>query len=180
MTNKKKDIVKIIAIALTILQMLFLTIYFNWETRSSFYYPEKMPDDFNFKFETGIGKTKFFKVNTYNNTLTSPINFEKDTTIGFQFSINEKEKIYKIIEDIDISIYPENYAPTCVQRILPASTYYFETSINGDTIRINWEENTHSRTKESKNLMKLFNEIYTISGENEKVKNLPDSEIYVL
>lgn len=180
MTKKRKDIVKIVAITLTVLQMLFLIIYFNWEKRSSFNYPEKMPNNFNFKFEYGWGNTKFLKIDTYNNTLTSLINLEKDTTIEYHFSKIEKEKIYNTINEIDIYIYPENYAPTSVQQILPAYTYYFETSINSDTIRINWEENTSSRTKESQNLMKIFNEIFTITGEDERVKNLPECEIYPL
>ncbi len=180
MKSKHIDIVKTIAIVFAALQLLFILILFNWERRSSFDYPDQMPEDFNFKMEIGVGNMRIYKIDTFRNTFTSSLDHENDTTIEFQFLLIEKKKIYKIIKDIDVFIYPENYSPTTTIQILPSYSYYFESTLNGYTIKINWEENTYSDTKESKNLMKLFDVIFKNAMEDEKVKRLPESKISTL
>lgn len=174
MTDKKNDIIKSIAIILAVAQMLILLFLFGYEKRSYFDYPDNMPEDFNFIAKLGSGH---YKIDTYNNTLTKSIEMGKDTTINYVFPQKGKEKIFKNLKQIDIYKYPGNYSPTSTVQTLPASEYYFSSNINGETINIDWVENTCSETKEARNLMGIFNEIFKIINEDKKVKELPESKI---
>lgn len=177
MTKNKNDIIKTIAIILVVVQMLVLLFLIGYEKRSGFDYPETMPNDFNFVAKLGNGH---YKIDTYNNTLTKTIDINKDTTINYQFPQKGKEKIFKILRQIDICKYPENYAPTSVKQILPTYEYYFSFSINGQTQKIKWVENTNSEIKEAKKLMGIFDEIFRIINDDNTVKRLPESKIYSL
>jgi hypothetical protein len=175
MTKKKNDIIKTIAIILAVTQMLILLFLLGFERRSSFDYPNNMPPDFNF-----IAGNDFYKIDTYNNTLTKLIEMGKDTIINYKFPPMEKEKIFKKLKQIDIYKYPENYAPTSTVQILPANEYYISLTINGENLKIDWIENTYSETKDAQNLSGLFDAIFKIINEDKKVRNLPESKIHRL
>ena len=162
---------KVIAI-LIILFSLIIIVFLGYD-RTITNYEKKMPADFNF-----LAKVKFdtYVIDTYNNTLTKTIDWENDTVISFQTSIEFKEKIYNILRDIDIYKYPENYAPTSTIKISPSSSYFLKFTLGSDTTLINWEENTESENIDAKKLRKLFMTIYNYLEQNERVKSLPDDE----
>lgn len=136
-------------------------------------YSETMPNDFN--FISNIADSSYV-LGTYNDKLTKVIDWNLDTTISYQFPINEKQKIYKLLTKIDIYKYPENFAPTSTIKVSPAFSYRFKFTMQGVDYKINWQENTESEIKDSRELRKLFFEIQKIIENDDLVKELPESK----
>lgn len=136
-------------------------------------YSETMPNDFN--FISNIADSSYV-LDTYNDKLTKVIDWNLDTTISYQFPINEKQKIYKLLTKIDIYKYPENFAPTSTIKVSPAFSYRFKFTMQGVDYKINWQENTESEIKDSRELRKLFFEIQKIIENDDLVKELPESK----
>lgn len=136
-------------------------------------YPETMPNDFN--FFTNIADSSYI-LDTYKDKLTKTIDWDADTTITYELSLSERQKIYKILKAIDIYKYPENYAPTSTVNVSPTFSYRFEFTLNGVDYKINWKENTESDTKDAKELRTLFQEILKAIETDDRVKKLPESK----
>jgi hypothetical protein len=132
-----------------------------------------MPNDFN--FISSIADSSYI-LDTYKNKVTKTIDWELDTTISFVLPVSEKQKIFKILKEIDIYKYPQNYAPTSTVKVSPTFSYQFEFTLNGVDYKINWKENTESETKDAKELRKLFLEIQKILENNDLIKDLPESK----
>lgn len=132
-----------------------------------------MPIDFNFEVSLG---TDSYRIDTYKETYTKAIDWEKDTMITLRLTREEKELIYETIRKIDIYKYPENYAPTSTISVSPSFSFTIKITMDGIDHSINWTENTESETKDAKSLRKLF-EVITEQIENHKeIKELPESE----
>ncbi|NPD45463.1 hypothetical protein [Lentimicrobium sp. S6] len=149
-----------------------LIVMFGCEQRSSDY-SDSMPDDFNFIANIADNSYIF---DTYRGKLTKTIDWKRDTTISYQLPIGEKQKIYKLLKNIDIYKYPLNYAPTSTVKISPTFSYCFKFTINGIDHKINWKENTESEIKEARELRKLFLEIQNILEKDELIIELPLSK----
>ncbi|HZL08599.1 MAG TPA: hypothetical protein VFC65_01265 [Prolixibacteraceae bacterium] len=165
--GRRNDIPKSIGVLI-----IGLTILLGCVQKSTSY-PDTMPNDFNFVLDVGHSS---YVLDTYNNKLTKAIDWELDTTISYQLPLNERQRIYKILKNIDIYKYPENYAPTSTVTILPTAPYVFEFTLNGVDSKINWEENTESETKDAKELRKLFFEVVSTFEKDGRVKSLPESK----
>lgn len=172
MKKDRKDWIKIIAITVAIFQTIALFLFWGIEQGSSFY-PELMPNDFDFVASVGNDS---YKINTYAETYTQALDWEKDTTITLCLTREEKELIYKTITKIDIFRYPENYAPTSTISISPSPDYFISLTMEGIDRRINWTENTESTTKEAKRLRRLFDVITQQIDNHKEIKELPESK----
>ena len=149
-----------------------LVVLFGCERRST-NYSDTMPSDFNFILS--IAENSYI-LDTYNGKLTKAIDWELDTTISYQFSTDQKQKIYELLNKIDIYKYPENYAPISTVDVSPTFSYRFEFTINGVDHKINWKENTESEVKDARELRKLFFEIQTILEKDNLIRELPESK----
>ena len=136
-----------------------------------------MPIHFNFCAHISSDS---YTINTYNNTLTKTIDWEKDTTISLKVSSEFKESIYKLLKEIDIARYPYNYAPTSTANILPSFSYEIKYTMDSIARSIKWEENTYSENRDAKRLRNVFIEIEKYIEQKEEVKSLPDSERFFL
>ncbi|NOU48505.1 MAG: hypothetical protein HOO86_15805 [Bacteroidales bacterium] len=154
------------------LLLIGLVIIFGCIRRST-NYPETMPNDFN--FISNIANSSYI-LDTYNNKLTKTIDWKLDTTIAFELSLSEKQKIYKILKEIDIYKYPGNYTPVSKVKVFPTLSYQFEFTLNRVDYKINWNENTESDTKDAKELRNLFLEIQNKIEKSDRVKELPESK----
>jgi hypothetical protein len=163
---------KRICYILLILFSLTLIVFWNLEKQKGLY-SKNMPSDFN--FHVNIASDSYI-INTYNNTLTKTIDWEKDTTITLIVSSEFKESIYKLLREIDIAKYPPNYAPTSTVNILPSFSYKIKYTMDSMTTSTKWEENTDSENRDAKRLRNVFNEIEKYIEENEEVNSLPDSQ----
>ncbi len=152
--------------------MTVFVVIFGGETRNSDY-PDAMPKDFNFVMK--IHNSSYI-IDTYKNTLTKAIDWDKDTTISFHFSDKEKLKQYKNLTELDIYKYPPNYAPTTTIQKSPSLDYFLSFTMNGIEWTINWTENTESEIKDAKKLRNLFLELLEYIEKDERVKKLPQSE----
>ena len=70
---------------------------------TSYEYPEKMPEDFNFIVKLNSNE---YCINTYNNTFSKSINWDKDTIINYKISNLEKNRVYQLIKEYNIIKYP--------------------------------------------------------------------------
>lgn len=167
MFKRRNDITRYIALVI-----IGLVIISGCERRST-KYPKTMSNDFN--FISNIADSSYV-LDTYKDRLTKKIDWALDTTISYQLSIAEKQRVYKILKEIDIYKYPENYNPTSTVEVFPSFSYQFEFTLNGVDYKINWKENTESDTKDAKELRNLFLEIQNMIEKDSKVKKLPKSK----
>jgi len=142
--NYKTISIRLLAIGLVILS--------GCERRTA-KYPDSMPNDFN--FISNIADNSYI-LDTYKDKLTKTIDWELDTTISYQLPVSEKQEIYKILREIDVYKYPENYAPTSTVNVSPTFSYQFKFTLNGVDYKINWTENTESENKDARELRRLF------------------------
>jgi hypothetical protein len=149
-----------------------LVVFSGCEQRSRSY-SDSMPSDFN--FISNIADNSYI-LDTYKDELTKTIDWELDTTISYQLPIEEKQKIYELLKEIDICKYPENYAPTSTVKVLPTFSYQLKFTISGVDYKINWKENTESEIKNARELRKLFFEIQKILENDDLIKKLPESK----
>lgn len=165
---------KRICCILLILSALVFIGYMGFE-RTCGQYKDEMPADFNFQANI---ITDSYVLDTYKNTLTKAIDWEKDTTVAFIVSKEFKESIYKLFKKIDICKYPCNYGPTSTIQILPSHSYKLKYIMDSDSIvgEINWEENTYSETKDAKRLRSVFEKIEEYIEQSDVVKTLPEDE----
>lgn len=167
MFKRRNDITKFIGFVI-----IGLVIISGCERKST-KYPVTMSNDFN--FISNIADSSYV-LDTYRDKLTKKIDWALDTTISYQLSVAEKQRIYKILKQIDIYKYPQNYNPTSTVKVFPSFSYQFEFTLNGVGYKINWKENTESDTKDAKELRNLFLEIQIIIEKDSIVKKLPESK----
>jgi hypothetical protein len=161
-----------ISILLNILLILGIVVFLNIERKSPVTLGN-MPDDFDFVVKINSNS---YQINTYESILTKNLDWDKDTTISFHVTMDMKNEIFDYLKKIDIYKYPENYAPTSTLIALPSLTYYFEFTAEDQKTIINWEENTASETRDARRLRKLFHKIHDYIYQDERVKNLPETE----
>ena len=167
MVETRNDILRLFGLLVVGLVFLLSCV------RKSTSYSDTMPNDFN--FISNIADSSYI-LDTYKDKLTKVIDWNLDTTISYQLPVKEKQKIYKLLTKIDIYKYPENYAPTSTIKVSPTFSYRFEFTMHGVDHKINWQENTESENKDSKELRKLFFEIQNILENDDLVKELPVSK----
>jgi hypothetical protein len=163
---------KIVLISSILFLTLIIFIVFNIKSVSTSY-PDQIPNDFDFEIQLD---SKLYVVNSYQNTLSKGLNWDYDTIISFQVTKEWKEEIYNKLVKMDISKYPENYAPTTTKRVYPSFEYSIVYTLNGATNTINWIENTDSNEKEAKALRSFFESVYKDLIAHKDVQDLPESE----
>jgi hypothetical protein len=131
-----------------------------------------MPDDFDFIAKFGVAEE--YLINTFNNTYTKKITWDKDTTISLVFPDEEKEKVYQKIKRYEIDKLPGIFEPDYYKEVAPSPTYYLKFKLNGSIYEILWETNTLSKEKRAKNLRDIFKQIDTYLESQEVIKSLPE------
>lgn len=135
---------------------------------------EKMPPDFDFIAQYGIADEN--TINTFNNTFTKRINWDKDTTISLHYARMEKEKVYQKIKSYTLEELPIYFVPESNIVISPSPTYYLKFRMNGTFYEVIWETNTFSEERRAKRLRKVFSQIKNYLNKQEIITNLPDDE----
>jgi hypothetical protein len=103
MTKKK------IFIAVGILLVVSIVVILNTKrVMTSYEYPEKMPKDFNFIVKLNSNE---YCINTYDNTFSKSINWDKDTIKNYKISDSEKRRVYQLIKEYNIIKYPNYFTP---------------------------------------------------------------------
>lgn len=105
-----------------------ILILFGRYSHSGFDYPKEPPKDFEFK---AIWHFEGRVVNSRENTFTKAISYDTDTTISFKLTEAQQEQIYKVMKDIDVFGYPEDFVPSTKTQVTPSTEYYLEVEING-------------------------------------------------
>jgi len=170
MFKKSRYVVGLVVIVISVTIGCVINLDYR---HTSYDYPDSMPVDFN--FISNIESNSYI-LDTYKNKLTKAIDSKVDTIISYQLSLDEKQKIYEVLKDIDIYKYPENYAPTSTITVSPSFAFQFEFTLNGSNHKIIWTENTESETKDARDLRKLFNAIQRILLTDDRIKKLPESK----
>jgi len=167
---KKRNIL----ITIGILLFVFLIIIFSYKkVMFTYEYPEEMPSDFDFVAKV---ESSEYVIDTYNNTFSKSLNWDKDTIIHYNISDNEKKRIYNLVKENDIIKYPNYFAPPTHYKIMPSFDYYFKCTFNSINVEINWEYNTESEDKEAKQLRGFIHSIFDNILIEEQIENLPNSE----
>lgn len=135
---------------------------------------DKMPSDFDFIAKYGIAEEN--TINTFDNTFTKKINWDKDTTISIVFPEKEKEKVYKKIKHYAIDELPVLYNPESSLIVSPAPTYYLKFIMNGSVHEITWETNTFSQAKMAKRLRDIYIQIDKYLKKQDAISNLPEDK----
>ena len=138
-----------------------------------FTYPDKVLANFNFIAKLNSSE---YVLNTYNNTFSKGLTWEKDTIINFKISNEEKIRIYNLMKEINIVEYPNYYAPPTHIRVSPSFDFYFKCSFEAINIEINWEFNIESEIEKAVKLRKFLHSIFENILNDPKIKNLPESE----
>ena len=133
-----------------------------------------MTDDFNFIAIYGIMERN--TINTFNNTFTKILDWEKDTIVNFTLSSKQKEEIYKKIKKYRLDEYPSNFSPKSNKSIQPSPTYYLKFRTGGIVKEIMWEKNVNSKEKEAKHLRLVFEIIENIINEEKSICDLPSDK----
>ncbi len=149
-----------------------LTLY-NCDQHSGFDYPEKAPEDFNF---IAIWRFEGKVIDSSQGVFQQALSFDSDTTISFNFTGSQKEKIFQNLKGIDVFGYPEDFEPPTSTFVLPASNFYLEVEINGVRRKINWEENIYSSTEKAIRLRGFFELLDKLLEAHPKIQELPEDD----
>lgn len=133
-----------------------------------------MPKDFDFIAKYGIAEEN--TINTFENTYTKRIDWDKDTIITLIFPTKEKQKIYKKIKRYAIEELPVIFEPESTIVVSPSPTYYLRFEMNGSVHEVIWETNTFSEEQRAKRLRAVFTQMNSYLKKQEVVTNLPDDE----
>ncbi|KOO52644.1 hypothetical protein AMD00_04250 [Viridibacillus arvi] len=93
--------------------------------------PEKMPSDFDFSVKFGVGKKN--EIDTYEDKVTKDLVDDGTATINLPLSIEEKEKIYEKMKNINI-IRLKELTPRTECMTKPYSEDEWKITINGEKI----------------------------------------------
>lgn len=156
-----------------ILLLSCISILFGCYSHSGFDYPKELPEDFEFK---AIWHFEGWVIDSRENTFTKAISYDTDTTISFKLTEAQQEQIYKIMKDIDVFGYPEDFVPSTTTQVLPSTKYYLEVEINGVSKKINWEQNVYSSTKRAKRLRRFFDLLDDMLDASAAIQALPKDE----
>jgi hypothetical protein len=133
-----------------------------------------MPKDFGFIAKYGIAEEN--TINTFDNTYTKRIDWDKDTTISLVLPEKEKQKVYQKIKRYAIEELPVIFEPESTIDVSPSPTYYLRFKMNGSVQEVIWETNTFSEEKRAKRLRAVFTQINSYLKKQEVITNLPDDE----
>jgi hypothetical protein len=150
-----------------IIYSCLLAISFNISSCTS---KEKYPSDFNFIAIWGIAKE--YSLNTFTNAFS--LNWSIDTSVVFNLSDLQKQKIYNYIIEKQIYKYPRLYTPESNRSISPYSCYYIKIEYNRQQIEIIWEANCWADDRKSKKLRGLFTLIEEITLKDKAITTLKD------
>ena len=168
MTKKK------IFISLGILLAISIIVILNTKrVMKSYGYPEKMPKDFNFIVKLNSDE---YCINSYDNTFSKSINWDKDTIINYKVSDSEKRRIYQLIKEYNIIKYPNYFTPSTHIIVSPSFDHYFKCTFDSINFEINWEFNTESEEKEAKLLRDFLYKIFDNILKEKQIKNLPETK----
>ena len=168
MTKKK------VFISVGILLVISIILILNTKrVMTSYEYPEKMPKDFNFIVKLNSNE---YCINTYNNTFSKSLNWNKDTIISYKIGDLEKSRVYQLIKEYNIIKYPNYFTPPTHLIVNPSFDYYFKSTFNSINVEINWEFNTESKEKDAKLLKGFLYGIFDNILKDEDIKNLPETK----
>jgi hypothetical protein len=167
MTKKK------IFIAVGILLVVSIVVILNTKrVMTSYEYPEKMPKDFNFIVKLNSNE---YCINTYDNTFSKSINWDKDTIKNYKISDSDKRRVYQLIKEYNIIKYPNYFTPPTHINVSPSFDYYFKSTFDSINVEINWKFNTESKEKEAILLKDFLYRIFDNILKEEQIKNLPET-----
>ena len=101
---------------------------------TSYEYPDRMPKNFNFIAKL---ENNYYTINTYNNTFSKSLEWDKETIISYKISNKEKKRVFELIKENDIISYPNYFTPSTHVIIRPTENYYFKCTYNSANIEIN-------------------------------------------
>ena len=173
-TNEKLMTKKKVFISVGILLVISIILILNTKrVMTSYEYPEKMPEDFNFIVKLNSNE---YCINTYDNTFSKSINWDKDTIINYKISNLEKNRVYQLIKEYNIIKYPNYFTPSTHVIVNPSFDYYFKSTFDSINVEIDWEFNTESKEKEAKLLKDFLYRIFDNILKEEDIKNLPETK----
>ena len=157
-----------------------------------FEYINGYPKDFNFIMSYGVGGNN--KIDTFENKFTKDT-IEGLKTITLKLNSKEKKEIYDEMIKIDILNNPSGFKKR--RDIEPVGKYYLKVNINGKEKIIQWTSNAFlpvelnsngeleiNKEKDDEyikleNINKLKLKIMEIIDNKNKVKDLPDYQLYL-
>ena len=163
-----------VSVSLFILVCSYIIFKMNFIEMGKENYPKEVPDNFNFLAIYGFGEGN--KLNTFNKTYTKTIDWDKDTTIYFELSSEQKRNIYDKIRSLDVQKYPKQFTPISKETIRPSPTFYIKVRLGSVEKEIYWNDNTNSKEKEAQLLRDFFRYLERIVDENPIVKQLPKDD----
>lgn len=133
--------------------------------------PEKKPSDFNFILNYGVNAKN--QLDTQKGIYTKDMVTVPSVTTTLKLSDEEMNEIYKVMKNINILSYPDNYSPKSNIWQTPFQTYIIKVIVNGKEKNIYWKDESVSQSKEAVNLRNLFKRIHEIVSAKEEYKKLP-------
>lgn len=134
----------------------------------------KMPEDFDFVATYGIAEEN--TINTFDNTFTKKIDWNKDTTITLYFPYDEKEKVYKKIKRYELEKMPEDFKPESKMDVSSAPTYCLKFRIDDSIHKVKWETNTLSKEREARRLRSIYEQVNDYLNEDTTITSLPEDK----
>ncbi|RDW18212.1 hypothetical protein CWR48_11535 [Oceanobacillus arenosus] len=139
--------------------------------------PEKIPDDFNFSVQFGVGKKN--EINTFKGTVTKDLISDGTATTEIILTDLELNDIYEKMKEVNI-IETKTFIPepidgmVCVQQ--PHGEDIWEIIIKGETIIYSFSEEYCEPTNDAEELMDLRNYVFDIIKSKDEYKELPPSK----
>ena len=135
--------------------------------------PSKRPADFGFILKYGFEMPKNV-INTFEGSLTKDLIAAGDTTISFHFTEQQLDAIYKIMIDISLLEYPDDYVPTERFLLMPRPRTEFTVKIGSQNKQVRWSGILNKDKDDGKRIGRLIDFIISTVDSTTAYKNLPE------
>jgi hypothetical protein len=140
--------------------------------RSAASLPNKMPSDFNFSIEFGIGSKN--KIDTFKNIVQKDLISNGIVTTNLKLTQDEMGKIYQQMKDIKI-MDSKNLTPEQLDCITtPFETDKWVIQVAGETKKLEWSGQYCQVTEDAKELLALRKSVFELIKSKKEYTNLPD------
>jgi hypothetical protein len=132
-----------------------------------------LPADFAVRLEGGFSDM----VDTFEKkyTRSAVLPRMRDSTIDFEFTLQEKNRIYYALNNMDYGMLPEHVSTQCDAYIDPSHTIKLTVRANGITKHIIYVDGCITKNKQAVGVSKVINLIGEISAKHKEVQQIPQT-----
>lgn len=135
-----------------------------------------LPADFAIRIEGGFRDS----INTFDGqyTRSAVAPAMRDSTVSFDFTVQEKDSIYRVLNKMNYTALPENVSTKCEEYIQPHHNIRLTIRANGITKSVIYDDDCVTRNKQMSAVSKVIILIDEIAAKHKEIQQIPQTMLF--